>query len=313
MGDDPGNPGTHRTLPHALYSRHGLRGTHRNRRPGRTARNRVSPVRRISSPRGRLAKQPRYNEHARGRAVTGRIEVYSRIRFFKLDSSGSFREAEIIEAIKFIPGFEREARRLLHTIVQRTGLLQADRDRYQFVHRSIWEYFVAEGCRDESYASLVERANARHWEEPLRLFAGLLDEEEFERFVRLLWPRNTGLALRTMSELSQLPEAILGELYAACEDQEKVHIIQELRTIHALTDDPRRKEKLLCDTIGVLLTVENSAEFIYYFIDLLQIPGSAQCNSLIARILDTPNQETRLRQILKTCRLSSALRRDSRK
>lgn len=220
------------------------------------------------------------------------------LRFFKLDSSGSFRESEIIETIKLIPGFEQDAKRLLRQIVQGTGLLQADRDRYQFVHRTIWEYFVAEGCRDEPFDAIVERANARHWEEPIRLLAGLLSEPDFDRFVRLLWPRNTGLALRTMTELSTIPYALLKDLYSGCKREERIRIVQEVRTLASLSGDTRRKEKLVCDTISVLLAVERSAEFVFHFIELLQSVDSPACKSLVSKVLDLANLQSRVQRYL---------------
>lgn len=241
-----------------------------------------------------------------GRPGTGAQEVellrralrYLALRFFKLDSSGSFRESELIETIRLVPGFENDAPRLLKVIVDRTGLLQADRDRYEFVHRTIWEYLVAEGCRDEPVESLAERANARHWEEPLRLYGGLLGEAEFERYVRLLWPRNPGLALRVMTELVEIPMDLLSDLYSNCDRDQRVRILQELRTQCSIIDDPRHRAKLLCDTISVILKLEKSAEFVFQFYTLLHDEGSAEALRLARRIIDDPGIDDRRKAYL---------------
>lgn len=216
------------------------------------------------------------------------------VRFFKLDYVDNFSRIEVIHNISLIPGHQTEADKILSTIVERTGLLQFDRDGYHFVHRSIWEYLVAEGCRDGERSVLLDRANLRQWEEPIRLFVGLSPESEVPNILEQLWDRNPTLALRAMTEVEKFPEETLKQLYRSSDDDEKVKIIQELRKAMKGSSSSREKDRLLVDTAGALVYAERDCENLFHLHTLLENSTSSEAADIRARILNDAGLSARL-------------------
>ncbi|RQW02926.1 NACHT domain-containing protein, partial [candidate division KSB1 bacterium] len=86
----------------------------------------------------------------------------------------------------------------LDDVQQQTGLLQRAKEGFTFVHRSLWEYFTALALIDKKSDDFVIRHAANpDWEEVVRLYAGLLREDEkVKALVNGLWTINRPLALR---------------------------------------------------------------------------------------------------------------------
>jgi len=225
-----------------------------------------------------------------------KILTFIAVRFFKLDYVDNFSQIEVIQNIALLPGYQKDAENCLREIVDRTGLLQFDRDGYQFVHRSIWEYLVAEGCRAESIGLLVDRANSRQWEEPIRLYAGLTPIAEISEVLSAIWERNPTLALRAMTETQEFPDKSLEHLYSKSDYAEKTRIIQELRSTLSRIATDREKERILLDTVSAIVRIETDCEILFQLIGLLRNSGSTESNDMVTKILDYGNVEARLKQ-----------------
>lgn len=219
------------------------------------------------------------------------------VRFYKLDYVGLFSKSEIIDNISLIPGCRTEADSLLSTIVDRTGLLQFDRDGYHFVHRSIWEYLVAEGCRDGDREVVLDRANLRLWEEPIRLYVGLSSSSEVPQLLEELWERNPTLALRAMTEVDNFPEAVLKRLYEQSDEDDKKKIIQELKRSMRGPTPASERDRILTDTAGALVHVERNCENLFYILSMLEQSCSQEALDIRARVLQLADLEKRLQTL----------------
>ena len=252
-------------------------------------------------------------QHDRELTSEGNVRLYERVlqslavRFFKLDFGDVFHHDEIVHAIKLIPGCTARAEELLKDITDKTGLLQYTRDGYQFVHRSIWEYYVAEGMRDEDPDHLFERANVPSWEEPLRLYIGRTPERELQRVLSKLWERNRGLTLRCMTELATFPQDILSVLIESLAVEERLAILKDLRSTLARCGSELEKRRVLNDTLSSLLRVERDCHVLYESITILEQIQSHESDDLIAQVLQADSAKDRLRDYLKDPRFKMEL------
>lgn len=227
------------------------------------------------------------------------------VRFFKLNSV-NFEEEEILFVIKGLKSNSANLSpsEILKRIYKYSGLLQKTGSSYYFIHRSIWEYFVAIGMQEEKLNNLVEKANIPIWEEPIRLFVGLSPERNLTELFSEIWNRNKGLALRAMNELDIFPDEILTKLIKKLEQPDRLRIVHQLReNIKSLGDNLLEAKRLLLDTLGALLKVEKDCEVIYESIKLLEfyhkLWGFEELSKLVASILDLGNSEKRLRDYIK--------------
>lgn len=207
------------------------------------------------------------------------------VRFFKLDCSDSFEEQDLEFAItKVAPN--SDAHGIIAHLVDRTGLLQRAGDAYCFVHRSIAEYYVALGMKDEPLENLVNRASVPAWEEPIKLHVGLAEASELPQVVEAIWERNRGLALRSLVELPDFPEDLLRTLVGGLARDERVRLSHEI--IHASRRAGSRPEekRTLLDSFSALLRVENDCEVIYNCVVALCDFGDPDCRRLVEQILD---------------------------
>lgn len=216
------------------------------------------------------------------------------VRFFKLDYVDNFSHEEVLHNISLVPGYKTEAENVLNEIVEKTGLLQFDRDGYQFVHRSIWEYLVAEGVKHEPLSILVDRANSVQWEEPIRLHVGLASSNDLNKVLSELWERNPTLALRSMTETEKFPDRILESLYSLSSLPEKIRILEELRLSVKRAATQKEKNRILIDTVAAIIKVEKNCEILYHLITFLREANSSEANDLIAKILDYANLNERI-------------------
>lgn len=220
------------------------------------------------------------------------------LRFYKLESDGSFSKTELLQIISLIPGCQNEAESILNIIVERTGLLQIDSEGYHFIHRSIWEFLAAEGCRDEPIDQLVERANSRLWEEPIRLYVGLTPEADLSKTLEVLWSRNTTLTLRCMTETYSFPSEILEDLYKQTSHSEKKRVVYDLRAAAGRANSAREKNRILLDTISVLTKIESNCEILYNLILMLKDSTTQESVDLISNILKCSTIEERFQGYL---------------
>ncbi|HEY3412816.1 MAG TPA: SUMF1/EgtB/PvdO family nonheme iron enzyme [Armatimonadota bacterium] len=226
------------------------------------------------------------------------------VRFFKLDVKEAFREEEILFLLRSVVDSMDgiNPRDVLDKIIRYTGLLQRQGASIEFVHRSIWEFYVAEGMRDEVIENLVNRATIPIWEEPIRLYVGLTPEAELPDLLRRLWEQNKGLALRSMMELTVFPETILSELVNGLKRDDRVRLIAELEDSLAAIPSPLDKVRTLLDTSGALLKVERDCEVIYGCVILLErfaeLYNSAECRDAVAEVLGLVEAPQRLTDYL---------------
>lgn len=227
------------------------------------------------------------------------------VRFFKLDRRDSFDREELMFILGRLPlnTLALSPSEILKLICENSGLLQMAGSSYHFIHRSIWEYFVALGMFEDSKDAIFERANIAAWEEPIRLYVGLSPERSLSDTLGGIWKNNKGLALRCMMELEEFPQEILSGLFANIEKFERLSVIRKLREdIYTITS-PLDARRILLDTLTALLRVEKDCEVIYHSVDLLEQysqrqGGCSECESLIANTLDLRNAAKRRNALL---------------
>lgn len=226
------------------------------------------------------------------------------VRFFKLDSRESFQEEEILFIIRSLKENQSNIppNEILIRICNYSGLLQKTGSLYYFIHRSIWEYFVALGMKDEPIENLLERANIPIWEEPIRLFIGLASEKKLNDVLSELWKKNKGLTLRAMMELPIFPDDLLAKLIGALDTIDRLRVIQQLKDNLDNQKNISDSKRLLLDTLGALLKVEKECQVIYHSIKLLEeyfnLWQYEDLNELIYKVLDLANSEKRLHYYL---------------
>lgn len=232
------------------------------------------------------------------------------LRFFKLDRQGSFNEEELIFSIRNLKSNSQNLspNEILAKICDNSGLLQRSGTSLEFIHRSIWEYYVALGMLEleDSYHELFERSTISAWEEPIRLYTGLASERILQEVLSGIWKRNKGLALRCMTEVQKFPDQILESLIKKLNKSERILLITKLKEdideIQSILD----KKRLITDTLSVLLKVEKDCQVIYSAIEVLEnftflFKGkisTSECEDLIINKLDLKNADKRREQYL---------------
>ncbi len=224
------------------------------------------------------------------------------VRFYKLDANESFIDEEILFIIRNLENITMSPIKILSVLCDYTGLLQRTGKNLYFIHRSIWEYFVAEGMKDEPIENLINRANINIWEEPIRLFVGLTPERELESVLERLWLKNKGLTLRAMTDLSFFPKMILEKLLTPLNKDEKLNVILQLReNLNSIVNKLDIKRALL-DTLTPLLQIEKNSQVVYEAIILLEDYDSKydfpEIQKLINSVLDLKNVDLRLKKYL---------------
>lgn len=227
------------------------------------------------------------------------------VRFFKLDRKDTFDKQELIFILGRMSGntLNLSPSEILKLICENSGLLQMAGSTYHFIHRSIWEYFVALGMFEDSIDSIFERTNIAAWEEPIRIYVGLSPERDLKDILSGIWKNNKGLALRCMMEVETFPEGILSTLFNDIDKQERLSVVRKLREDINIISSPLDARRVLLDTLTALLRVEKDCEVIFYSIELLsnysQQQGSCkECEQLISNTLDLTNANKRRKRLL---------------
>lgn len=203
-------------------------------------------------------------------------------RLFRLDVSGRHSESEFSFALQtFISQRPRKASAviemtpvdssslILDQLIDRTGLLQRDGEFIDFVHRSIWEYFVALALSNRGVDAVDEIAGSPAWEEPVRLMVGLANETDVHAILRRLWPKNTGLALRAAAECAFDLHDLVQELLASLPEGESAALVRDLGVMLEQSSDRESAERVALDTLGVLLPEEKSCETLWEGLQIL--------------------------------------------
>lgn len=191
------------------------------------------------------------------------------VQFYKLDVDGEFSRIQIISVIDDESQASVDADSILEQILSQTGLLQSVGDAITFIHRSIWEYFVASAMLDEPLTNLVERATSQKWEEPIRLYVGLVDKARLGDVLSAIWLRNKGLALRAIADLSEPPTDVLRALCSGTPQKERLAIVREIEGTASRTDNHEKRRRALVETVPPLLDVEVNAQVIFEALNLL--------------------------------------------
>ncbi|MEX0275259.1 MAG: SUMF1/EgtB/PvdO family nonheme iron enzyme [Flavobacteriaceae bacterium] len=224
------------------------------------------------------------------------------VRFYKLDSNESFMEEEVLFTIKGVMDNSMSQLKILNLICDYTGLLQRMGKELYFIHRSIWEYFVAEGMRDENLDNIIVRANIHIWEEPIRLFVGLTPERDLEEVLSKLWKENKGLALRAMTDLSFFPKDLLEKLLLNLTKDERLNVITQLEENLLMMNNTLNIKRTLLDTLSPLLQIERNSQVVYRAVRLLEEYNETydfpEVDRLIKLTLDLDNSEQRMRNYL---------------
>ena len=188
---------------------------------------------------------------------------------------------------------------ILEIIKNKSGLLQSANGMYSFVHRSIWEYYVALGMLEmEPLENLLQMANVPTWEEPIRMYVGLSSRDNIRNTIIGLWKRNKALTLRALHELKEFPIDILNELYAQLEQSERVNLVHTLEEdAYSMENDSYRK-RMLIDTVSAVYKSECDSEVIFNYISLLEKAAYPECMALVDEILDMEHAKERREKYL---------------
>jgi len=229
-----------------------------------------------------------------------RITVLKKIamRLFMLESSGVFEYSELLQCVRIAVGGVQDPESVLQDVIRVSGLLQRDKDGFVFVHRSIWEYLVAEAALDEPIETLADRTTSRRWEEPVRLYVGLIPEIEVERAIRALWNTNPSLALRSMTERPEVPERVLRDLYVNCGQAQRLRVVGDIEHTWSRAADRKDGERALVDAARVISLVESDCEVLYRLLNMLRESASPSAKELFGTILRLDALTTRLGRLL---------------
>ncbi|KAA3657631.1 MAG: NACHT domain-containing protein, partial [Calditrichaeota bacterium] len=162
---------------------------------------------------------------------------------------------------------------LLREICENSGLLQKSDDRYFFVHRTFFEYYVACKMREHSQSEALGFAEQAKWEEPLRLYAAQIKSvEEGTQFFENLWQQDTALALRCFADMDRVVEPeLIKTLLGNAKVDERIELVKSLP--EKISDDAK-----IVESLGELFNHETNGEVLYRGVQLLEeraaIPGA---------------------------------------
>lgn len=227
--------------------------------------------------------------------LTKALQVIA-VRFFKLDMNDQFPADEALFYIAQQMGhgklFEDES--ILEIIQKKSGLINYSNGMYSFVHRSIWEYYVALGMLElEPLENLLQMANVPNWEEPIRMYVGLTPTSDLRSVIFGLWKRNKALTLRTLHETQVFPTGLLNELYSSLGQSERVNLVHTLEEDCSSIQNDSYRKRMLIDTVSAVYEAEHDSEVIFNYILLLEKSAYPECISLVSKILDLEHADER--------------------
>lgn len=206
--------------------------------------------------------------------------TYISHRLFRIDPSRDHSEQEFLFAIQAflssqlsgisVPYHPSEAAVLiLEEVIENTGLLQRAGKSIEFVHRTVWEFFVARFLANDSNSHLLDIARQKVWEEPIRLATGMVAQDRVDNFTSEVWSVNAGLALRALSESPYDTEKIIARNLERKSPSEVAILVRDLRSLLIEHKGRSGSERVTLDTIRELLPRTISAEILWEIISTL--------------------------------------------
>jgi len=174
---------------------------------------------------------------------------------------------------------------ILREICEDSGLLQQSDDRYVFVHRTFFEYYVARKMRADSPEAVLARSGEPRWEEPIRLYAAQIKptadgKNEGTAFFKKLWQKDRALALRCYPDMAQVvePELIKNLFYQA-------DVPERIELVKGLPEKITEPEKLI-ETLDELVKVERNGEALWWAIQILEEKNTPEARQIVYERLD---------------------------
>ncbi len=162
-----------------------------------------------------------------------------------------------------------------------TGLIQCAQEGYTFVHRSLWEYFTANALHTKTKDDakfIIKHAANPDWEEVVRLYAGLLqNEDEVKKLIVGLWQINKPLALRVSTEVVMDTASLLQPLLdnESGGNQDMLLLIDFIAQSLPLVLGEEARNKLVAETLRILFfdCAVTDCEVLYHAQMLLEKQG----------------------------------------
>jgi len=231
-------------------------------------------------------------------------------RLFRLNSSGGHSQSEFLFAVEMFLA-DRPMRHLdddrheiaslaLDEIIERTGLLQRDGDEIDFVHRSIWEYFVGVALANRGVDAVDGLAGSPVWEEPIRLMVGLAPEPRVHQLLTKLWSIDPSLALRSASETPFNLQRRVRQLVGLMAPGEVAGLVRDLGVVLDDRSAQGASERLVLDTLGVLLPEARSCEVLWEALNvLLRVRDRGdEARTLLFRVFRFDEASARLEEVI---------------
>jgi formylglycine-generating enzyme required for sulfatase activity len=203
--------------------------------------------------------------------------------FFKLDKAECFEEKELeFYADKHFCGEKQDSIcDILKGRYKNCGLFVQDakNETYKFTHKTIWEYLVALGMSDpkRDKNQIFDRSNIIKWEEPIKMYVTIIEEQDREEVFTEIFKRNKALSLSCMNELEDFPTDIFNKLYnnKNFERRNKLQLIATLREdyINHSLEYQKQRTSIFKETLKLIHTAEEKTkdcEVIYAYIELLE-------------------------------------------
>ena len=161
---------------------------------------------------------------------------------------------------------------ILTEICENSGILQKSNDKYLFVHRTFYEYYVA--CKyindDKLKDEIINKIDNPKWEEVIRLYAGHIDsEKEDSKFIKKVWEKDNAFAIRCYMDMSKVNLELIKELLGNAKVEERIEIVKGL---HEKVKEPLK----VIETLKGLIYKNNgernetNGEVLYWIFDILE-------------------------------------------
>ncbi len=191
--------------------------------------------------------------------------------FFQLQKS-EFNQEELEFVVqRALPNHvQLKFKEILQQIYKQSGVLQQAGDSVYFIHRTIFEYYVACAMLEQDQDSLLDWASNPKYEEPFRLYAGLLQNAaQKDDLIRGLWQRNPPLALLSCTEMDDFPDERISSLLDSINKAERLRMMRALES--SLSYLPKQFGlRFTMETIQVVFPHEKNCEILWWGMQLLQ-------------------------------------------
>ena len=211
------------------------------------------------------------NENVSQYALKEKILKSLALHFFQLQKDEfDLEELEFVAQRALPPDYRTRFGEILQQIYKQSAVLQRAGNYIHFVHRTIFEYYVASAMLELGQSSLLDWATNPKYEEPFRLYAGLLQDNSLkDSLIAGLWQRNRPLALLATSEMEDFPHQEIVKLLNSLDKVERVRMIQSIES--SLAYLPKQSGlKTALETMQILFPYEKDCEVLWWGTLLLQ-------------------------------------------